>query len=617
MNELAAAAPIHVSDGARGVAIEDHGIIGDARSAALVTRDGEIDWLCWPRFDSPSLFGAILDERLGSWRIAPRGAHRSRHAYEPGTNVLQTTFTTADGELVVTDLMPVLGESEKDRLLLPEREILRCLRCTRGRIDVEMRFVPRPGFGRDRVGLRARPYGILVELAGAVLYLRGDLPLHVDGARASVTGSVALVEGDTRWLSLSYTGPQPAVLPALGDDAARRVDTSTRWWHAWSDVTPRDVPHRDAVVRSALALRLLVYAPSGAIVAAPTTSLPERLGGDLNWDYRFCWLRDAAFTVRALVGLGHREEAAAFTSWLLYSTRLTAPALAPVYTVHGEDPTHERVLADVSGYRGSVPVRVGNLAAKQRQMDVYGELIDGLSIILAGGGRFDHQTQRLLESFGRYVCDHWDGPDAGIWEPRDPPALHTHSIVLCWVALDRLVGLHAKGLLPRISVERYRTTRDAIAAAVRERAWNARLRSYVATFDGDEIDASLLQLSWYGFEPADGERMRGTFAAIRDQLSAGEALLYRNRPKPGGAEGAFLIASAWAIEHLALAGDRAEAERWFDTLVGYANDLGLFSEELDPGTGAALGNFPQAFTHLGVVNAALSLRDPHVPRRHA
>ncbi len=595
-------------------AIEDHGIVGDARSAALVARDGSIDWLCWPRFDSPPVFGAILDERLGSWRVAPRGEYRSHAAYEAGTNVLHTTFTTTEGELVLTDLMPVMPESEKRRTLLPEREILRRLRCTRGRVDVEITFTPRPDFGRGRVRLDPRPHGVLVELAGAVLYLRAEVPLRVDPASARVAGSVALTEGQVRWLSLSYTGPQPAVLPALGETAARRVETSVRWWHDWCEKLPWDVPRRDAVVRSALALRLLVYAPSGAIVAAPTTSLPERIGDELNWDYRFCWLRDAAFTVRALVGVGHREEALAFVSWLLGTTRLTAPALAPLYTVHGERPPRERVLAGVAGYRGSRPVRVGNLAAEQRQMDVYGELVDALSIVLAGGGRLDRETRDLLEGFGRYVCDHWDEPDAGIWEPRGESRSRTHSIVLCWVALDRLIGLHEKGLLPGISVQRYRETRATIASTVRERAWSTRLGSYVATLDGDELDASLLQLSWYGFEPAAGERMRGTFAAIREQLAAGDALLYRYRRDP--AEGAFLIASAWAIEHLALAGERAEAHRWFEALVDRANDVGLFAEELDPASGAALGNFPQGFTHLGVLNAALSLRDPRVPRRH-
>ena len=287
-----------------------------------------------------------------------------------------------------------------------------------------------------------------------------------------------------------------------------------------------------------------------------------------------------------------------------------------MYGIDGERALTERTLDHLHGYEGARPVRIGNAAYSQRQHDVWGAVLDSVYLHTRSRDRLDERIWPMLVRQVEAALAHWREPDHGLWEVRGEPRHFLYSKLMCWVALDRLVGLHEKGLLPRISVDRYRQTRDVIAAAVRERGWNARLGSYVSTFDGDELDASLLQLSWYRFAPADGERMRGTFAAIREQLGAGDGLLYRYRPAPGGAEGVFLIASAWAVEHLVRAGEHAEARRWFDALVGHASGLDLFAEELDPASGAALGNFPQAFTHLGVVNAALSLRDPHVPRRH-
>jgi GH15 family glucan-1,4-alpha-glucosidase len=616
--------------------IGDYAAIGDGRSAALVGRDGSIDWLCWPRFDSPSIFAALLDPSAGHWRIAPAGSFRTERRYIEHTNVLETRFDTGSGVLLLTDLMPVASEEEKARLMVPEREILRLIQCERGEVEVEWSFEP-----RDRYGLRAvrvhqaGRLGIRAEMSAGLLTLRTDLPLTI-GPDGTVGGRARLRAGDAAHASLTFAAEGPAVLPPLGEWSRAALDRSIRWWQNWAARARYDGPCREMVIRSALALRLMVYAPSGAVIAAPTTSLPERIGGPLNWDYRFCWLRDASLTVRALVGLGFEEEAEAFVDWLLHATRLTRPALRVLYDVHGNEPLQERVLERLSGYKGSRPVRVGNLAAGQLQLDVYGEVIDAVTHFLRGGGTLDRETEGVLRAWGEYVCRNWNRPDEGIWEPRTGRAHHTHSRVLCWVALDRLLHLHTQRHMRWAPAAKLAENREAIRQDVLARAWNPSLGSYVAELDGERIDATLLLLAWYGFEPADSDRMRGTYRRVREQLGAGDGLLYRYRrdhePEREGepispGEGAFGICSFWGVEFLAIGGGSVdEARQLFERLAGYANDVGLFAEEIEPGTGAALGNFPQAFTHVGLINAALSLSrrmegeapmPRHVPERKA
>ena len=586
--------------------IGDHAIIGDCRAAALVSRSGAIDWLCWPRFDSPPLFAAILDPRAGDWTLRPRTFSRSSRAYEKETNVLRTRFETESGTLVVTDFMPVCSEEEKRTFLSPSHEIIRIAECESGEVRLETEFAPASDFGRGR--LRPRPAGrfvIRLQTDQGLLSLRSDMDLVWDGTRAR--GAATLRAGESRRLSLSLAVDWPEVYPPLEPWSAAALARSVAWWRGWSSRARYDGPARDAVIRSALTIRLMLYAPTGAIIAAPTTSLPERPGGGSNWDYRYCWPRDASMTVRAFLGLGFLEEAEAFVSWLIHSTRLSRSSLDVLYDVYGNKPQKEEIIPYLEGHLGSRPVRVGNAAVEQLQLDIYGEVIQAAADLIIHSGRMDDETGAMLCALGDYVCRHWREPDEGIWEPRSGRAQRTHSKVLCWAALDGLLELHEKGFLPRAAAARLAAERAAIRREVQEKAWDPRLQSYVAVFGEDGVDSSLLLLTWHNFEPAASLRMRGTYARIRARLDAGDGLLYRKDVKVG-AEGAFGICGFWGAEFLALGGGSAsEAQAAFERLVGDANDVGLFAEEIDPKSKAALGNFPQAFTHVGLINAALSL----------
>lgn len=588
-------------------AIKDYALIGDCRSAALVSRRGSIDWLCWPRFDSPSLFGAILGDAAGCWSIAPTEPFHTERRYLPDTNVLETRFATAGGSCRLTDLMSIASEGDKRRILVADHEILRIVECIEGELELDVLLRPAPGYGRERTRIRRwGALGMRIETRAGLLVLRAEVPLAItdDALRARVR----LRAGESRCFSLSFSEEWPAVLPLLGSGARDSLARSVAWWRSWLRSLSYDGPDRDAVARSALVLKLMVYAPSGAVVAAPTTSLPERIGGELNWDYRFCWLRDASLTVRALFGLGFREEAETFVSWLLHSTRLTRPELAVLYDIYGNRPKTERILDHLPGYSGSRPVRIGNAASDQLQLDVYGEVIDATAHFVRSGGRLDRETQHMLSAFGEFVCKNWQRPDEGLWEPRSGPRHNTHSRVLCWTALARLRALHAAGHLRRAPVERFADNQDLIRREVEGQAWNPDLRSYTAYLGGEELDASTLLLPWYGFADAASERMRQTYARIRERLGAGDGLLYRYRSGESPGEGAFGICSFWGAEYVALGGGSAdEARALFDRLCGYANDVGLFAEEIDPTTGDAVGNFPQAFTHIGLINAALTL----------
>jgi GH15 family glucan-1,4-alpha-glucosidase len=584
-------------------------MIGDCRSAALVSRGGSIDWLCLPRFDSPSIFGALLDPaRGGRCVFRPRERFETTRRYVPDTNVLETTFTTDRGRLRLTDLFPVASEEDKRHQLGPGHELLRAVECVEGTVEVEFVCEPRPRYGLVTLRPAARGrLGFCYQHGADALHVTSDLALTSPG-----TGWLRAVErmarGDRRYVSLAYAHGEPAVMPALGGAAARRITQTIDWWRAWTARCRYDGPAREAVVRSALALKLMTYAPSGAMVAAPTTSLPEAIGGELNWDYRYCWLRDASLTLRALMGLGYGDEARAFLSWTLHSTALSRPELRVLYDVYGETRLQERVLTHLAGYRDSRPVRTGNAAGDQLQLDTYGEVVDGVFEYVRRGGQLDRTTARLLRDLGETVCRRWREPDEGIWEIRGGRRHHTYSKAMCWVTLDRLIRLHRAGHIAG-AVDRFVVERDAIRAAVEAKGYNERLQSYVSVFGGQDVDASLLLLGRFGYVEPAAPRMRATADRIREQLTVHDLVYRYLGPDGHPAEGAFGIASFWAVDCRARQGDIDGASEAFTRLCAMANDVGLFGEEIDPVTGEHLGNFPQAFTHVGLIDAALTLAE--------
>jgi GH15 family glucan-1,4-alpha-glucosidase len=601
--------------------IGDYAIIGDCRSAALVSRSGSIDWLCWPRFDSPSLFAALLDHRHGGrFTIAPVEPFTTTRRYVGNTAVLETTFHTSSGVVRLTDLMPVASEAQKARELWPDHELLRHLECLAGSVEIEVLFDPRPDYGRMVPQLTDRPrYGLACEHRGEVIALRSDIPLTTaDGAGAR--GRARLQAGDVRDVSVTYDRWLPLVISPPGR-TSDRIARSIAWWDAWMRECRYEGPYAAMVRRSAVTLKLLTYAPSGAVIAAPTTSLPEEIGGVRNWDYRYCWLRDAALTLRAFDDLGFTVESEAFLSWILHATRLTWPELQVLYDIYGEARIPEAVLDHLEGYAGSAPVRVGNAAAGQLQLDTYGEVIDAAWRYCSRGGRLDRTTARTLVGLGDTVVRRWREPDEGIWEPRSGRRHHTHSKALCWVALDRLSRLCDRQVVPA-QADRFAREADAIREAIETHGYSARLGSYVSVFDTEALDASLLLLSLVGYADPHSPRMRGTVDRVYERLGTnvggpdarphGDAggLIYRYLGEEDGlpgSEAAFGICSFWGVEARGLQGDLTVARADFERLLACGNDLGLFAEEIDPATGVAIGNFPQAFTHVGLINAAVTI----------
>lgn len=587
--------------------IGDYAVVGDCRSAALISRAGSVDWLCLPQFDSPSTFGALLDAvRGGRFLVGPVNASKVSRRYISGTNVLETTFTTGSGAVRLTDVMPVDSEQAKARELWPEHELLRRIECLDGEVEIDVIFDPRFDYGRVIPRIHRRQHLFYAEHTTGLVALSADIALS-HSPEGGLEGRETLSAGQRRYLSLTYAHEMPAVLAPLGPHADRRIERSVEWWREWLRSCRYSGPYRESVLRSALLLKLLSFSPSGAIVAAPTTSLPEKIGGVRNWDYRYCWLRDASLTLRALHDIGFDVEAEAFLSWLLHATHMTWPDVRMVYGVYGEPHLKEHELTHLSGYAGSRPVRVGNAAAAQFQLDTYGELVEAAYLWLSRGGLLDRASKKKLIELGNAVCRRWREPDDGIWERRAGRRHHTHSKVMCWVAVDRLLKLHESGHL-RVPVDRFARERAALGDSIERRGFNEQLDSYVSTFDGGDVDASLLVLALHGYTDAGSRRMRSTSRRIRERLGV-DGLLYRYHENDGlpPGEGAFGICSFWEVECRALQGDVGEAARQFEGLLGLANDVGLFAEEFEPQTGAALGNFPQGLTHIGLINAALEL----------
>lgn len=585
--------------------IEDLGMIGDTRTAALVGSDGSIDWMCIPSFDGSPVFGRLVGGvAAGRFRMGPNApATVIDREYRHETATLRTTWVTDAGRLTLTEAMV----SEVAGRFLPTTLLVRRLSAVEGPVEVGIEFDPRLGERHVAPRVERRGDVTVCSWGAEAMALTCSANLDLEPGR---THTVTIEAGEDLTIVVGVADHEPLIYV----DPARAwaaVCDDERGWRSWCADIPDDIPHRDTVVRSLLTLRLLTYSPSGAPVAAPTTSLPEDPGGIRNWDYRFAWPRDASIGIGAFLGVGKDDEARHFLAWLLHASRRDRPRLPVLLTLHGRHPRGEGELTGWPGYADSRPVRVGNGAADQHQLDGYGWVIDAAWLLTAAGHGLYTETWRALRGFVDEVVARWRDPDAGIWEVRGDEAHHVHSKLMAWLALDRALAISATQRTPKRQQDAWRRERAALAADIAAHGYNDVVGAYTRTYGSDDLDAAVLVLPLLGVEPADSERIRSTVAAIRRELGAGGSLVYRYPPGedglPGG-EGAFLPCSFWLVQALALTGDVSEARSVFDELVAMAGPLGLFAEEVDPETGAFIGNFPQALSHASLVQAALALR---------
>ena len=579
--------------------LRSYAALGDGRSIALVAEDGAIDWLAWPDLDSDGCLTALLDPgRGGSFTLAPVAACTVHRRYLPGTNVLETVFHTASGSVRVVDVLTFRGHR-----LGPMRELQRRVEGVEGRVAMAWSVDPRFSFGSRRVRLGRRA-GVPVATAGAeavaVLPLDAGVPSMVDGR---IRAAFATTAGSRSVVALCGAFGEPLVLPTAAD-LDERFAFTVEEWRRWSGRIAYRGRWREEVLRSALVLKSLVFSPSGAVAAAATTSLPELVGGGRNWDYRYSWVRDASFTLGTLLRLGCAPEAEAYFWWLLQATQLTHPRLQPLYRLDGGPRARERVLP-LRGYRDSRPVRVGNAAAAQLQLDSFGELLDCAWLHVRAGGRLDPDVGRRLAQVADLVADRWRDPDAGIWEVRSAPRHFTHSTMMCWVALDRADRLASLGLVPSERRGHWRGQAAACEDFLEQHCYSASIGSYTRSAGSDELDASVLLGLLAGYGDSASERWRATVAAIRRHLGRGDLVQrYTGDDGLAGGEGAFVACAFWLAQALARTGQVAEGAALLDRLVALTNDVGLLAEEIDPQTGDFLGNLPQGLSHLALVSAA-------------
>jgi GH15 family glucan-1,4-alpha-glucosidase len=587
--------------------IKDYAVIGDCRTAALISREGSLDWLCLPDFSSPSVFARLLDQNGGHFSIRPTSAFTTTRRYLPASAVLETTFEIEGGRARLTDLCPIIDGTTS---LQPMRETLRILECIEGTIELDIEVAPRPNYGYAKPTLHRIAENVWgFEWPGGLLLLNSTTDLFQHGA--VLRRAVRLAAGRREDFSLCYIEHDVGIIAPLGPEAESRCKNTVAWWQDWSRACQFDGPERDAVLRSAITLKLLTFCLSGAIVAAPTTSIPESLGAERNWDYRYCWLRDAGLTMSALVGLGFHREASAYLTWLLHATRLSRPNLSILYDVYGRTNLRERKLDWFAGYHNSSPVRVGNDAVAQFQLDPHGQVIAAAQVFAGAGCELDPTEAQMLAGFGEIVCRRWREPDNGIWEIPGQRRQYTFSKVMCWVALDKLLWLQDKRIVDIGQYEAlFRHTRQEIADCIETEGYDPNLDTYTGELKGKDVDAALLLMPCFGYREPSHPRMISTYDRIRKELGR-DGLLYRYRSGYDGLqgrEGASGLCSFFAVSHLAARGLIKEAERSFDHLCSFANDVGLFAEEIQPRSGEPLGNFPQAFTHVGLIYSALSIQ---------
>ncbi|MEW5746409.1 MAG: glycoside hydrolase family 15 protein [Nitrospirota bacterium] len=586
--------------------LEDYGIIGDLDTCALVGNDGSIDWCCLPHVESPSVFAALLDrERGGRFSITPVHLASSEQRYVDRTTVLKTTFRSNGGEAEVVDFM--LPKEIAGNEAPVEKNIYRKVSGRRGVVSFAVELSPRFDYGRAPTVFEQTEGGILAASGEARLYLESPVPLRItdEGGR----GTFTIKDGETLWFVLGY-GSAPLSMPVLCDEV---LHETVRYWEGWMHKCTSgrclfEGPWHELIIRSSLVLKLLAHNETGAISAAPTTSLPEVIGGVRNWDYRYNWLRDASFTVQAFNSLGYVREAKAFLRWARgIFTRLDPEQIKPLYGLHGGVELREEELPHLSGYRCSRPVRIGNAAHRQLQLDIFGELIEAVYDATRYGVEIPPDAWFHLDGVIDYVCFNWKRKDHGIWEPRCAPRHYTHSKLMCWVALDRGIRIVEK-LGMDANTAHWKSVQQEIRQAIETQGFSRRLNSFVQHFDGEELDASSLLIPLMEFLPFDDPRVQGTIDAVKQNLMR-NGFVYRYLTDDGlpGREGCFILCSFWLVDALALSGRREEALEVFSTICSHASPLGLLAEEIDPDTGEQLGNYPQAYSHIGLINSALYL----------
>jgi GH15 family glucan-1,4-alpha-glucosidase len=587
-------------------ALRGLGMLGDTRTAALVDERGEIVWMCLPHFDGEPVFAALIaGEEGGRFALGPAGdAEIVQRGYRTGSAVLETAWRVDGARLVLTEGMI----AEVEGALFPTLCLVRRLEAHGAVVNCSLRFDPRFGRERRTPGVRSTPAALVCVDRGTALALTADRDLGCQPGRA-VDFSLEPGRPLTVVLTAAHRGPLTHVTP--GDAWRALLDDEAAWRH-WSSRIDFDGPFAAAVERSLITLRLLTYSPSGAPVAAPTTSLPEQLGGERNWDYRYAWPRDASIGIGAFLGVGLDDQARAFLYWLLHASRLDRPRLPALLTVHGRRVPSERQVAEWPGYGGSRPVRFGNDARDQHQLDNYGWVLDAMWLLVRAGHGLYGETWRTAMALADHVADHWRQPDAGLWEVRGEPAHYVHSKLMAWLALDRALRIAGSHRTPPRRRARWTTEREAIAADVVANGTDPDRGIFVRAYGRRDLDAAALVLPLLGLEPPGSARVVGTIAAVRHELTAGGPLLYRYPPGEdglAGGEGAFLPCSFWLAQALAATGAVDEAIELVEQLLGIAGPLGLYAEEADGASGELLGNYPQAFTHAALVQAALAIRD--------
>jgi GH15 family glucan-1,4-alpha-glucosidase len=603
--------------------IGDYGLIGDMHSCALVSRAGSVDWCCFPRFDSPSVFGRILDwQRGGYFSIAPLDIKAVRRRYLPETNILETEFETDSGRATLTDFMPVHPHTkpEEPREVGTMQQIVRMLKCTAGSLRFAVECQPRFDYGS------VVPHAVLGEgKHTGFAHGGGDaISLYCSAAMTEDDDAFAaeghLREGQELCASVCYRASlSHAVDAPAEDEAARLLKDTTKFWRQWAKTCTYDGDYRDEVLRSALTLKALSYIPSGGLVAAATTSLPEDIGGERNWDYRYTWIRDATFALYALSIIGFRQEATWFKEWLEWSTVGRARDLQVLYGLGGERRLTEVLVDELEGYRGSRPVRIGNAAHCQFQLDIYGELLDSAHLYRKFGGEMDPDYWEYLCRVVDFVIDNWRKPDEGIWETRGGERHFVFSKAMCWVALDRAIKATIALDLPA-EVGRWKAIRAEIRNDILENGFDEEREAFVQAYGSKNLDASTLMLPLIGLVRADDPRMRSTIAAIERDLTSPQGFVYRYRNFDdglAGGEGTFVICTYWLADNLIALGELDRARSLFERVKGYANDLGLLSEQIDGESGEPLGNFPQAFSHMALINTAEMLRRAYAKRERS